>query len=233
MGKDVKFSIVIPTYEYKGLAPELLTKLLKSIRKQTYTNYEIIISDHSKTNLVFDFIKTFDFDITYYKNERGIGNSSINMNEGIKKSTGDFIKIMHMDDWFSNENTLSLINEHINNNPDKKWGGVGFNHFYESTKITDRFIMPTINNDIRTLLGCPSVSFFINNKENPDLFDENLIIINDSDMHIRLGKKYGDPIMVNEYCVTIRMSDNQVSNQVTEEQHLNEITYYKNKNFNG
>jgi len=226
----MKFSIVIPTYEYKGLAPVLLNKLLGSISEQTFTDYEIIVSDHSKSDLVKNFLneKWSNLPIFYYKNERGVGNSSINMNEGIKLSNGEFIKIMHMDDWFCNPQTLKLINESITKEYNKKWGGVGFNHYYEERNVIERYITPHINPNIRTLLGCPSVSFFINDD---NFFDEELIIINDSDMHIRLGKKYGDPILINEYCVTVRMSDNQVSNQVTKEQHTNEIMYYKNKNF--
>lgn len=133
-----------------------------------------------------------------------------------------------MDDWFCNPQTLKLINESITKEYNKKWGGVGFNHYYEERNVIERYITPHINPNIRTLLGCPSVSFFINDD---NFFDEELIIINDSDMHIRLGKKYGDPILINEYCVTVRMSDNQVSNQITQEQHTNEIMYYKNKNF--
>ena len=150
------------------------------------------------------------------------------MNEGIKKSIGEYIKIMHMDDWFCDDNTLSLINKSIKLNPNKKWGGVGFNHFYEESGQIGRYILPNINDEIKTLLGCPSVSFF---KNDDNFFDENLIIINDSDMHIRLGKKYGDPIFVNEYCVTVRMSQNQVSNNVSNEKHMDEINYYRNKNF--
>ena len=228
MDSNVKFSIVIPAYEYNNLAPELLNDLFNSIQEQTYKNYEIIISDHSKTDIVYNFIKGFGIDVIYYKNDRGIGNSSINMNEGIKKASGDFIKIMHMDDWFCNENTLFLINNAINKEPNKKWGGVGFNHFNSETKIIDRYILPHINPNIRTLLGCPSVSFF---KNDNNYFDESLIIINDSDMHIRLDKKYGRPIFIDDYCVTIRMSENQVSSQISIEHHNKEIKYYQNKNF--
>jgi hypothetical protein len=94
--------------------------------------------------------------------------------------------------------------------------------------VIDRYIKPYIDPHIRTLLGCPSVSFFVNDD---NFYDENLIIINDSDMHIRLGRKYGDPILIDEYCVTVGMSDNQVSNQVSHKQHTDEITYYRNKNF--
>ena len=224
----MRFSIVIPTYEYNNLAPELLKKLIDSIKTQDFKDYEIVISDHSQTNIVENFIKNYDLPINFFKNERGRGNSSINMNEGIKKSIGEYIKIMHMDDWFCDDNTLSLINKSIKLNPNKKWGGVGFNHFYEESGQIGRYILPNINDEIKTLLGCPSVSFF---KNDDNFFDENLIIINDSDMHIRLGKKYGDPIFVNEYCVTVRMSQNQVSNNVSNEKHMDEINYYRNKNF--
>ena len=99
-----------------------------------------------------------------------------------------------MADWFCNDKTLSLINAQIELEPTKNWGGVGFNHFYEESNQTDRYILPHINDEIRTLLGCPSVSFF---KNDENFYDEDLIIINDSDLHIRLGKKYGEPMYIN------------------------------------
>lgn len=228
----MKFSIVIPTYEYNGLATKLLDKLLESVIQQTFQDFEIIVVDHSLNDIIEKYLINYsDLKIKYIKNDVGRGNSSINMNVGIKNSDGEYIKIMHMDDWFCNTKSLELINDAINLNPNKKWGGVGFNHFYENSQTTARPILPYIDSNIRTLIGCPSVSFFINDKELPNLFDENLIIINDSDMHIRLGKKYGEPILINEFCVTVRMSDNQVSNLVSHEKHTNEINYYKTKNF--
>ena len=54
----MRFSIVIPTYEYNGLAPKLLNQLITSINEQTFTDYNIIISDHSKSNLVKDYLKS-------------------------------------------------------------------------------------------------------------------------------------------------------------------------------
>ena len=225
----MRFSICIPTYEYGGLAPDLLAQLLLSIQSQTFDDYEIVVIDHSKTDIVKDSLELRkDLPINYYKNERGRGNSSINMNEGIKLCKGEYIKIMHMDDWFCDSKALQFIDEALQKEPDKKWGGVGFNHYYEDMGVVTRYIPPHIDQNLQTLLGCPSVSFFINDS---NFYDEDLIIINDSDMHMRLGKKYGDPILVNEYCVTVRMSSGQVSNQVTEEQHFKEIQTYKAKHF--
>lgn len=225
----MKISICIPTYEYHGLAPNLLDQLLLSIKDQTFNDYEIIVSDHSKTDIVKDHLGLWkNLPIKYFRNERGRGNSSVNMNEGIKLCKGDYIKIMHMDDWFCNNQALELIHTAIEKEPHKKWGGIGFNHYYEEKGCVSRYILPHINPHIRTLLGCPSVSFFINDN---NFYDEDLIYINDSDLHIRLGKKYGDPIIVNEYCVTVRMSDNQVSNQLTAERQSKEIELYKVKHF--
>ena len=225
----MRISIVIPTYEYNGLAKSLLNTLLKSIEKQTYKNYEIIVSDHSKNDVIKEYLMDWQhLPIFYYKNELGIGNSSVNMNHGIKLSKVEYIKIMHMDDWFCNDNTLFLIDQSINEEKEKSWGGVGFNHFYEERNSIERFISPHINENLKTLLGCPSVSFF---KNDENFFDEDLIIINDSDMHIRLGKKYGDPILINEYCVTVRMSENQVSNTIGYSKHIEEINYYNKKHF--
>jgi len=225
----MRFSICIPTYEYEGLAPDLLNTLLLSIHTQTFDDYEIVVVDHSKTDIVKNSLDLWDdLPIRYYRNERGRGNSSINMNEGIKLCKGEYIKIMHMDDWFCEPRALQFIDEAIQKETDKKWGGVGFNHFYEDSGRVARYIPPHIDWNLKTLLGCPSVSFFLNDN---NFYDEELIIINDSDMHMRLGKKYGDPILVNEYCVTVRMSPNQVSNKVTDEQHAREIQTYRSKHF--
>lgn len=225
------FSIVIPTYEYSGKACEMLDDCISSIDRQTFREFEIVVSDHSKNNVVEEYLKKWKLPIIYFRNSRGIGNSSVNMNEGIRRSSGKFIKIMHMDDWFCNNRSLEIIKEHIEENPGKMWGGVSFNHYYQDQNQITRFIKAQINPDIRTLLGCPSVSFFKNDKNDPNLFDENLVIINDSDMHIRLGKKYGDPILIDSFCVTVRMHNMQVSNNVTNEKHQKEIEYYRRKNF--
>ena len=60
------FSICIPAYN----SVELLNKLLQSIFKQTFTNFEIIISDDSTNKEVRDFCKTLNDDrIAYYKHK--------------------------------------------------------------------------------------------------------------------------------------------------------------------
>ena len=221
----MKISIVIPAYESKGRGIEFLSDLFKSIEQQTYKNYEIIISDHSKNNEIEKFISNCDLNVIHFYNERGIGNSSVNMNEGIKKATGDIIKIMHIDDIFCNNFALELMVEKFKKNINLFWGVMAFNHNYESENSIRRIIIPEVDN----AYGCPSVSFFRLNRLDPDFFDENLIVINDHDMHYRLRKKYGDPITIEDVCVTIRMHGGQVSGWIGNETEKKEREYFENK----
>ena len=223
----MKISIVIPVYEAKGRAIEFLKELFYSISVQTYKDFEIIISDHSKNNEIEIFCSKNNLNIIHFYNNRGVGNSSINMNEGIKRATGDIIKIMHMDDVIFNPNTLYLIAKSFELNKEKKWGAVGFNHNYEQDRISN--IKRTIIPDINGVFGCPSVSFFIRNVEEPDFFDENLIIINDHDMHKRLFKKYGEPLIINDICITIRMHQEQVSSWIDKGREVKEWEYFNKK----
>jgi hypothetical protein len=80
-------------------------------------------------------------------------------------------------------------------------------------------------------MGCPSTSFFINDKNDPIYFDEELIIINDHDMHHRLREKYGEPSIIPILSVTIGLHDGQVSNFKTSQiKETQEWEYFRNKN---
>ncbi len=222
------FSIVIPAYESKGESIRLLTDLFNSLKEQTYTNFEVVVADHSTNNDIKNLCNTYDFNLHHFFNSRGRGNASVNMNEGIKRSNGEVIKIMHMDDIFCNPDALKLIRESLQRSPEKSWGAVSFNHNYENEgkSVIRREITPSVFG----VIGCPSVSFFRNNRQDPDLFDENLVIINDHDLHQRLFRKYGDPIIINDISVTIRMHESQVSSWIGSEKELREIEYFKSKN---
>lgn len=225
----MKFSIVIPTYEYNGKGIEFLSRSLESVLQQTFHDYEVVIIDHSIDNDIQHYVSRIDSQkIKYFRNERGRGNSSVNMNEGIVRSRAEYIKILHADDWFNNINCLQMINDAVSNSG-RKWGGLGFDHFIESKNVFERYSRPYKIPEYQALAGCPSTSFFINEKSSPDLYDENFIIINDADMHIRLQKRYGDPILIDDCCVTIRVHDLQVTNTVSSQRKTDELARYKAK----
>jgi len=224
----MKISIVIPTYEAHGRGVEYCKCLFNSIKSQTYTNYEVVVSDHSKDDLVMNEIDNWkdEFDIIYYRNERGRGNNSINMNEGIKRASGEWIKIMHQDDWFCNKNTLKLMKDSLLKFPSYKWGAFGFNHFNESDNKIKREIIPCFEKT----MGNPSVSFFENNN---NYFDEYYFYLNDHDMTYHLQKKYIKPLIIPDMCITIRVNAVQTTNYISEERKKEEFKYFEEKTREG
>jgi glycosyltransferase involved in cell wall biosynthesis len=96
-------SICIPTYN----EPDKIKTLLVSISAQTYKDYEIIITDDSTNdqtkNIVHDGVEHLP--LTYIKNDLAKGTPE-NWNFAISLAKGKWIKLMHHDDWFTNENAL-------------------------------------------------------------------------------------------------------------------------------
>ena len=114
----MKVSVCIPAYKQI----KYLKKLLDSIALQTYTDFEIILTDDTPDDSVFSFIKKHPLteQISYYKNNPAKG-SPANWNEAIRLAKGDYIKIMHHDDWFYFPDSLEKFVGVMENNP-----GVGF-----------------------------------------------------------------------------------------------------------
>jgi glycosyltransferase involved in cell wall biosynthesis len=93
MVEDILFSIVIPTYN-RG---HLIDETIKSVLKQTYQNYEIIIVDDGSTDNTQQLINTFsDKRIKYYKKNNE--ERSIARNFGLNKAKGNYVYLLDSDD---------------------------------------------------------------------------------------------------------------------------------------
>jgi glycosyltransferase involved in cell wall biosynthesis len=101
---SIGISICIPAYN----RPHGLQRLLTSIVEQNYKNYEVIITDDTQSDVVKELIQRWEnqLPIRYVKNETSLG-SPQNWNAAIKLAKYDWIKLMHDDDWFENEQSLS------------------------------------------------------------------------------------------------------------------------------
>ena len=130
-----KISIAIPTSGYRGNGDKYLGDLLESIRKQTYKNFNIVISDHCEDSLIEDKIAEFgDMEILYNKNPNNIGNSPLNLNKAIDLCDGEIIKVMFQDDIFFSEDSLDLIAVNLGNS-EKMWLLNGCNHMDDGVNI--------------------------------------------------------------------------------------------------
>ena len=93
--KAYKFSILVPMYETK---PEFARAMIDSVLAQTYTNWELILADASKSSLVEDTVKEYEDErIRYHKLEKNAGISE-NTNTALALASGDYIGLLDHDD---------------------------------------------------------------------------------------------------------------------------------------
>lgn len=195
--KSMKVSIVIPVYDMKN-KDFFLGRCLESIKSQTHKNYEILTMENGK----------------------GMAG---NTNDGIKKATGDIIKFLFMDDFFTNEDSLKNIVDAWK--PDTVWMATGCKHTDGSP---DHY--PMYNDNIHmglNTIGSPSVVAIRNKK--PMLFDKNMTWLLDCDYYKRMKEKYGPPEILKDLNVTIGIGEHQATNILSNELKANEHIYMQKK----
>ena len=205
-------SIAIPTYDMHGEGVPLLARSFDMLCRQTYTNFEVVVTDNSEN----DFIKNLcenkkynSLNINYSKNPRK--GMAQNTNEAIKKAKGDLIKILYQDDFLASENSLQEIVENFTGN----WLVTGCKSD-KKTWIRSNKHFPTYNNKIylgKNTIGSPSVLTIKN--EDPLLFDENMTWLLDCDYYVRLYQKYGEPTILNKINVVIGRGKHQTTNHLS------------------
>jgi len=228
MNNNPFFSLVIPCYEAHGQGVKYLEKQFSILVAQTYTDFEIVISDNSKNDEIESFINKYKnvFNIKYFKNSN-IGNSQ-NANNGIKNSNGKFIKIIFQDDFLYNENSLKDIASVLND--DVQWLITACEHSNDGQTFYRSFF-PRYNNEIylgNNTISSPSV-LTIKNTKDKLFFDENLKWLMDVDYYKRCFIKFGPPLILNNINVVNRTNEFQYQNHISEEDKNKEFYYVKNK----
>ena len=201
-----KISICIPAYKNVTY----LTRLLESIQSQIYKDFEVIITDDSPNDNIEKLLQlSFStLDVKYIKNERSLG-SPANWNECIKYANGEWIKIMHDDDWFSGQNSLSMFYEAIVQHPDINFFFSAFRNVDDTSGIKKEVYCTFIDQmylrfDVYNLLkkvyiGNPSCTLFKNNQN--IYFDTDYKFVVDFDFYIQYLSsnkfKYIDSILIN------------------------------------
>ncbi len=208
-------SICIPAYKNA----RYLNRLLQSISIQTFKDFEVVITDDSNDDSVCDLINanSWGFELVYTKNEKALG-SPENWNEGVRRSRGKWIKIMHHDDWFANENSLSVFVRNIHEHPSFNFFFCTYYNIYEDTAEKD---MMTVNSTQRKLilndpvallshnvLGPPSTTIYKNDKSM--LYDNRLKWLVDMDFYISYLKT-SKPYFIDEPLINIGVHKDQVT----------------------
>lgn len=186
-----KVSIVIPFHWMKNWG-FFLQRCLDSIERQSFTDYEIILMK--------------------------VGSMPVTSNRVIQSAKGELVKVLYMDDYFSNENSLQ---EMVNLMEGQDWLICGTNDNKEPFMTED---IETGNNH----LGSPSALMF-RNDGGVLLFDERLSWLLDCDLYKRMYERYGTPKTLYGDWVTIGKGDHQMTYILTDEAKQEEHNYLKEK----
>lgn len=235
-----KVSICIPTYEANGEGLKLLRDNFSHIENQTFTDYEIIISDHSKDDIIMNFCKSRCdiLPIKYVRFNEKYNNGPANTNNVIKHANGEYIKLLFQDDFFKYDYSLKKMIT-ILESSDEQWIVTSCDHTLLNSINVYRNYHPTWGNlklpatskeymDNVPHLGSPSNVMY---KRNPNLlFDETLVMYMDVDFYYSLIRMYGMPILEQEILMTIRIWNGSITNTSGRNVNLNtEIQYISNK----
>lgn len=208
-------SICIPAYKNLGY----LKRLLESISIQTFTDFEVIITDDSNNSSISDYINThyWNFSLFYFKNEKPLG-SPENWNAAVDYSKGEWIKIMHHDDWFSSQISLEIFVQKIKEKPGRSFFFCSYENKYEdgrSKRITapPSLLRKLILKDAAALLsgniiGPPSATIYKNDKN--IFYDKRLQWLVDMDFYIRYLQN-AKPFYINDPLVNIGIHEEQVT----------------------
>ena len=209
-----KISIAIPAYVKDETDLSYLKESFDRIVKQSFDDYEVVVADNSSNDLVENLCDEYQdkFSLIYKKNLEHVGMSA-NSNVVMDLCKGEYIKILHYDDFLFSPNALNYIVDALNNS-DKYWLVNGFNHTYDSINFFDERIPKYTEHLLvgNNLLGCPT-NVTIRNK-NIEHFDTNVSTSMDHEWYHRLRMKHGMPLILNDILTTSRLHSNSTTSKL-------------------
>lgn len=208
-------SICIPAYK----RVDSLIRLLESIEIQTFKNFEVVITDDSPDDSVQILTESFKekFPLLYYKNSTSLGTPA-NWNTCIDKASGEWIKIMHDDDWFANAQSLEGFAKHTYG--EKKFIFCDYFSVDEEKKtqiksaISDswlkRIAAEPFSLYAKNMIGPPSVTLI--HRSVMEKFDTTLKWLVDIEFYIHILSKKNQLILIKEALIHIGLNEAQVTN---------------------
>lgn len=219
MSNRVFISICIPAYKHV----DYLKRLLDSIVIQTFKDFEVIITDDSPGNEVEQFCLMYKFvlDINYIKNATALGSPG-NWNECIEKASGKWIKIMHDDDWFADDESLNSFADAAFHNSASDFIFSGFTEIdigkgTKQTALINKVYLSLLRKSPLTLfkknfIGHPSTTLVKNNSGY--FYDKDFKWVVDIEFYIRYLNKHKNFIAIRRPLINIGINNDQITKQV-------------------
>jgi glycosyltransferase involved in cell wall biosynthesis len=215
----------------KNIGTIFLDHSFNILSKQTFKDFEVVISDHSSNDGIKKICEKYSdlIKIKYVKNLDNLGSSSANINNAIRHASGKLIKVLFQDDFLFNEDSLEITVSNFNIEKDT-WLVSRCEHSTDGQTFIRDF-KPHYNDNIHlglNTISSPSVLTILN--DNPLFFDEKLIWLMDCDYYKRCYLKFGSPKILNAITVVNRIGEHQVTNSIVNRKiEIKELEYIKQK----
>jgi glycosyltransferase involved in cell wall biosynthesis len=208
-------SICIPSYK----RTDFLRRLLDSIAVQTFRDFEVVLTDDSPGQEVQDISRAYaeKFTLIYHRNQPALGTPE-NWNEGIRRASGQWIKLMHDDDWFAGPDSLQAFADAVNQHPRASFFFSAYRNVMDGTQAVEdvylnNFRFKKLKQNPVTLfssnvIGPPSVTMHRNDKK--IWYDRTIKWVVDIDFYIRYLQHH-KPVYINKPLVHVGINAQQVT----------------------
>ncbi|PYS69770.1 MAG: hypothetical protein DMF69_15850 [Acidobacteria bacterium] len=147
MSNRPQFSVVIPT---RNRASSFLATAVQSVLKQTFGDFELIVSDNFSDDNTFDVVKSFDDSRIRYVRTAGFLPINESWEFGIHRARGEYVTFLADDDAYAGiylESFAKAINEY-----DSDIVACGIPQYYENPHYETRhkFSSPHFTNKVYT-----------------------------------------------------------------------------------
>lgn len=227
-----KVSICIPAYNNE----QSVRRLLSSVEEQTFQDYEVIITDDSAGDEVKKLAEEKRY-VKYYKNPVPLG-AAANWNRAVEKSGGEYVKIMHHDDWFTDENSLGAFVDMLEQHPEADLAFSGSRQ-EEAERSYDRSISAgdaaLVEEDYRNLflgntIGAPSAVIvrreaLREETEEKITYDEKLTWLVDMEYYMHILKRNPRFVYTDKPLVSIGINEKQLTETCRDDKELNAFEY--------
>jgi len=232
LGEKGKVTVIIPTFN-RG---HLIQRAIKSVLEQTYKNLELIVVDDCSTDdTEFKVKEVIDNRLSYIRNEKNSGPSA-SRNKGIEISKGEYIAFLDSDDrWLPAKLEKQLKVIQTDDEAGAVHCGIEFLDFNTGEKIRESLMDADFRKNFTTgsyFLSPANVTFFIKKEVLDDVgyFDERLFAHEDTELTIRISKKY-KILTADEILVSVTRNHDQLMTNAFNYTKAAEIIYEKHKDF--